>query len=92
MIKAVRGFVFFAVLIVISVLLIAKGAGAQSVAVGEINIGVGQLDQVTQKNAAMAQETTESCLALQAQSRDLAEMVAVFRIDGAGHGRLTRAA
>ena len=71
---------------------IAKGAGAQSAAVGEINIGVGQLDQVTQKNAAMAQETTESCLALQAQSRDLAEMVAVFRIDGAGHGRLTRAA
>jgi methyl-accepting chemotaxis protein len=70
---------------------IAKGAGAQSAAVGEINIGVGQLDQVTQKNAAMAQETTESCMALQAQSRDLAEMVAVFRVDSAA-GRTLRAA
>ncbi|NBZ88026.1 methyl-accepting chemotaxis protein [Stagnihabitans tardus] len=71
---------------------IARGAGAQSAAVGEINIGVGQLDQVTQKNAAMAQETTESCMALQAQSRNLAEMVAVFRIDGTGASRLVRAA
>jgi methyl-accepting chemotaxis protein len=70
---------------------IAKGAGAQSAAVGEINIGVGQLDQVTQKNAAMAQQTTESCLALRAQSRDLAEMVAVFRIDN-NSGRKRQAA
>ncbi len=67
---------------------IAQGAGAQSAAVGEINIGVGQLDQVTQKNAAMAQQTTESCLTLQAQSRELAAMVAVFRIEaGAAKGR-----
>jgi methyl-accepting chemotaxis protein len=70
---------------------IAKGAGAQSAAVGEINLGVGQLDQVTQKNAAMAQETTDACQALRAQSRDLAEMVAVFRIEASAAGRMRAA-
>ena len=58
---------------------IAKGAGAQSATVSEINIGVSQLDQVTQQNAAMAQHTTDACQALRALSQDLAEIVSVFR-------------
>jgi methyl-accepting chemotaxis protein len=59
---------------------IATGAAEQSTGLAEINIGVTQLDQVTQQNAAMVGEATASAQALQQDATGLANMVARFRL------------
>ncbi|MCO8145587.1 methyl-accepting chemotaxis protein [Rhodovulum tesquicola] len=63
---------------------IAKLAGEQSVGLGEINIAVGQLDHVTQHNAAMFEETTAASDTLQAEGERLRALVARFH--AAAHG------
>jgi methyl-accepting chemotaxis protein len=60
---------------------IASGAEEQSIGLGEINIGVTQLDKVTQQNAAMVEQATESSHALNADAASLADMVRRFRLD-----------
>lgn len=57
---------------------IASGAGEQSTGLAEINIGVTQLDQVTQKNAAMVEESTAASNALHQEATTLGELVAQF--------------
>ena len=61
---------------------IAEGAVEQSTGLGEINTGVTQLDQVTQQNAAMVEQATAAGHLLKTDSSKLAELVAVFRVDG----------
>jgi methyl-accepting chemotaxis protein len=58
---------------------IASGAGAQSGSLNEINIGVAQLDQVTQQNAAMVQDATRSSEGLSQQAQQLVALVSVFK-------------
>ena len=60
---------------------IAEGAAEQSVGLGEINLGVNQLDQVTQKNAAMVEEATAAGHMLKGDAERLTEMVKYFTID-----------
>ncbi|WP_322892427.1 MULTISPECIES: methyl-accepting chemotaxis protein [unclassified Yoonia] len=59
---------------------IAAGAEEQSTGLAEINIGVTQLDKVTQQNAAMVEEATASSHALNAEAGNLADLVARFRL------------
>ena len=61
---------------------IAEGAGEQSTGLNEINTGVTQLDQVTQQNAAMVEEATAAGHLLSTDSSKLAELVAIFKVDG----------
>ncbi|MEP4036356.1 MULTISPECIES: methyl-accepting chemotaxis protein [unclassified Pseudophaeobacter] len=61
---------------------IAEGAVEQSTGLNEINTGVTQLDQVTQQNAAMVEQATAAGHMLNADSSKLAELVAVFKVDG----------
>lgn len=61
---------------------IAKGAVEQSTGLGEINGGMVQLDQVTQQNAAMVEETTAAGHILNSDATSLAELVAIFRTSG----------
>ena len=63
---------------------IASGAEEQSIGLGEINIGVTQLDKVTQQNAAMVEEATANSHALKGDSGDLAELVDRFKLGSAG--------
>ncbi|SIO28499.1 methyl-accepting chemotaxis protein [Rhodovulum sp. ES.010] len=64
---------------------IATGAQEQSVGIGEINTGMSHLDQVTQQNAAMVEETTAAAMTLKSEATHLQERVAQFRLrDGAG--------
>ncbi len=65
---------------------IASGAGEQSTGLAEINIGVTQLDQVTQKNAAMVEESTAASNALHQEATTLGELVAQFTTRSAGPG------
>ncbi len=59
---------------------IANGASEQSAGLAEINIGVTQLDQVTQQNAAMVEQATAASHSLQQDSRRLTEMVGHFSV------------
>lgn len=60
---------------------IAAGAVEQSTGLAEINIGVTQLDKVTQQNAAMVEQATASSHALNAEAGNLGELVARFQLD-----------
>ncbi|MEO8243543.1 MAG: methyl-accepting chemotaxis protein [bacterium] len=61
---------------------IAGGANAQSTGLNEINVGVGQLDQVTQRNAAMVLEATSASESLAQEAAQLVNLVSVFRVNG----------
>ncbi|WP_245227200.1 methyl-accepting chemotaxis protein [Parasedimentitalea maritima] len=60
---------------------IAVGAAEQSTGLNEINIGVTQLDQVTQQNAAMVEEATAASHLLNTDANKLSSLVAHFSID-----------
>ncbi len=60
---------------------IASGAEEQSIGIGEINIGVTQLDKVTQQNAAMVEEATAGSHALSSDASELEALVKRFRLD-----------
>jgi methyl-accepting chemotaxis protein len=69
---------------------IATAAREQAVALGEINTSVNHMDQMTQKNAAMVEETTAASETLADQSRQLQHLLARFRLENgyeAGHRR-----
>ncbi len=58
---------------------ITEGAVEQSTGLAEINIGVTQLDQVTQQNAAMVEQSTAAGHLLKADALKLTEVVAGFQ-------------
>ncbi|NIZ61153.1 methyl-accepting chemotaxis protein [Sedimentitalea sp. CY04] len=59
----------------------AVGSAEQSTGLGEINVGVTQLDQVTQQNAAMVEEATAASHLLTTDASKLSELVAEFSIN-----------
>lgn len=60
---------------------IAAGASEQANGLAEINTGVLHLDTVTQRNAAMAEQTTASGQALNGEATKLAEMMDSFVLE-----------
>jgi methyl-accepting chemotaxis protein len=73
---------------------ITAATSEQAQGLAEINGAVGQLDQVTQQNAALVEQSAAAADSLREQAQRLAEVVAVFRLsaDGAGHPPLQPAA
>ena len=66
---------------------IAASAQEQSTGLAEINTSMSQLDQVTQQNAAMFEETTAASQSLSTAARELSHAVAQFKLtDGAAPG------
>lgn len=61
---------------------ITEGAVEQSTGLAEINIGVTQLDQVTQQNAAMVEQSTAAGHLLREDALKLTRVVAGFQIQG----------
>lgn len=61
---------------------IAVGAREQSAGLGEINVGVSQLDQVTQQNAAMVQDATAAAMTLKSEASGLSQLVSRFQLSG----------
>ncbi|WP_019953803.1 methyl-accepting chemotaxis protein [Yoonia vestfoldensis] len=59
---------------------IATSAQEQSVAMSEINLGVNQLDQVTQRNAAMVQDTLSRGATLDQATATLGQLISGFTI------------
>jgi methyl-accepting chemotaxis protein len=63
----------------------------QTDGIGQVNSAVSQLDQATQQNAALVEESAAAAESLKQQAARLAEMVSVFRLAD-GPGRATVAA
>ena len=59
---------------------VAVSAREQSAGVSQIGLAVQELDQMTQQNAAMVEETAAAALAMKEQAQTLAEEVARFRL------------
>ena len=59
---------------------ISAAADEQNRGIGQINEAITQLDQVTQQNAALVEESAAASDSLSAQARTLVESVRVFRL------------
>jgi len=59
---------------------IAAASGQQSEGIDQINLAVGQLDQVTQQNAANSESSASAAEQLAAQSAELQSTVAGFEL------------
>ncbi|KRA63862.1 chemotaxis protein [Caulobacter sp. Root655] len=81
--EALRGIVEKVGAIDILVDEIAASANEQASALGQVNVAVNQLDQVTQRNSAMVQQSTEATHALRAEAADLSNHVGGFRTGSA---------
>ncbi|MDO1582092.1 methyl-accepting chemotaxis protein [Rhizobium oryzicola] len=60
---------------------IAEGARQQSTAISEISSAVNDMDQMTQRNAAMVEESNAATQALEQESTQLSEKVRRFRVE-----------
>ena len=60
---------------------IANSARDQAAGLDEVNTAVGQMDQVTQQNAAMAEETTAASHSLAKEAEKLATLLSQFKVD-----------
>jgi methyl-accepting chemotaxis protein len=65
---------------------IARSAQEQASGLAQVNTAVGQMDQVTQQNAAMVEEATAAAANLRIQAQDLTDLVGQFRLGAPGAG------
>ncbi|TKT75485.1 globin-coupled sensor protein [Aquamicrobium sp. LC103] len=60
---------------------IASSAREQAAGLADVNNAVGQMDQATQQNAAMVEETTAAVHSMRTEAAALSESIAAFAID-----------
>ncbi len=61
---------------------IASSAQEQATGLDQVNTAVNQMDQVTQQNAAMVEESTAASHALAQETGELGRLIGVFRLGG----------
>ncbi|MYM73215.1 HAMP domain-containing protein [Duganella sp. FT134W] len=61
---------------------ISSAGREQEIGIEQINTAVAEMDTVTQQNAALVEEAAAASQAMQEQAVKLAEMVAVFQVEG----------
>jgi methyl-accepting chemotaxis protein len=64
---------------------IAAGSSEQATALDEINASVAAMDEMTQKNAALVEETTAAAQSMAGQAGDLRQLVGFFRLEQSSH-------
>ena len=62
---------------------ISLASTEQAEGIAEVNHAVGQMDDMTQQNAALVEEAAAAAASLHEQTVNLAQAVAVFQVDGA---------
>jgi len=62
---------------------IAAGAKEQAIALDEVNGAINQMDQVTQQNAAMVEQSTAASHTLSQETAQLSDMIGQFQVGGA---------
>jgi methyl-accepting chemotaxis protein len=65
---------------------IALGSKEQSTALSEVNTAINQMDQLTQQNAAMVEESTAASRSLANEAGDLTKLLAQYRLGAAASG------
>jgi methyl-accepting chemotaxis protein len=60
---------------------IARASDHQAESLGQVNVAIGEMDGVTQQNAAMVEESTAAASLLARESEQLAGAVAIFTVD-----------
>ncbi|MDY7573158.1 methyl-accepting chemotaxis protein [Actimicrobium sp. CCI2.3] len=60
---------------------ISTASQEQSLSIEQVNQAIGQMDQVTQQNAALVEESAAASEILQQQAASLVEVVSIFRLD-----------
>jgi methyl-accepting chemotaxis protein len=63
---------------------IMAASDEQSAGIEQVNLAIGQMDQVTQQNAALVEEAAAAAESLQEQAGELARTVAVFKFESLG--------
>ena len=63
---------------------ISSASADQSHGIDQINEAMGQMDQVTQSNAALVEESAAAAQSLERQAQTLVHTVSVFRLPGNG--------
>jgi methyl-accepting chemotaxis protein len=63
---------------------ISAASTEQSTGIGQVNAAVGALDQMTQQNAALVEQSAAAAESLKGQAARLAQAVAGFRLQTAG--------
>lgn len=59
---------------------ITSAASAQSEGIGRVNAAINQLDQMTQQNAALVEQSAAAAESLKGQTQNLVQAVAVFKV------------
>ena len=67
---------------------ITAAAAEQSQGIGEVNTSVLQLDQMTQQNAALVEQSAAAAESLREQAERLAQVVGTFKLSGSDGGGL----
>jgi methyl-accepting chemotaxis protein len=62
---------------------ITAASGEQEAGIEQINRAIIEMDGVTQQNAALVEQASAAAEAMQGQASHLAELVSVFKVDGA---------
>jgi methyl-accepting chemotaxis protein len=63
-----------------AIVAIAAGAEEQAIGLDEVNAAINQMDQVTQQNAAMAEESTAASRSLSDETAQLSSLVGQFQV------------
>jgi len=63
---------------------ITAASTEQSVGISQVNQAVGNLDQMTQQNAALVEESAAAAHSLREQAEQLTQVVAVFKVNAVG--------
>ncbi len=63
---------------------IAETTAAQASNLEQVNAAVGSIDLMTQQNAAMVEQSTAATRSLSSEAQRLGELVALFKVSGAG--------
>ncbi len=61
---------------------ITAASNEQSSGVGQVNVAVNQLDQMTQQNAALVEQSAAAAESLKDQAARLGQVIGVFRVEG----------
>ncbi|MDQ2989356.1 MAG: methyl-accepting chemotaxis protein [Pseudomonadota bacterium] len=64
---------------------ISVASNEQADGIAEVNHAVGQMDDMTQQNAALVEEAAAAAASLHEQTINLAQAVSIFKIDGMEH-------
>ncbi|WP_432377966.1 methyl-accepting chemotaxis protein [Duganella sp. P38] len=62
---------------------ISAASSEQEHGIQQVNTAIGDMDDVTQQNAALVEEAAAAAAAMQAQARELAQLVGSFKLDSA---------